>query len=165
MGLQPHPGCLKNLDHRVARSTMERLLKDQGIPPVPDRPTSWRTFLRAHWGKVAAADFFTTEVWRPRGLVTYYTLFVLDLRTRLIVFGERRLRHVVDQFVVHYHGERNHQGLGNGLIAPQCHQNGGTHTFSVASGSAAYCAITIARPNGGRSFRTLEFAGTDLGSS
>jgi hypothetical protein len=77
-------GALKNLDHRMARSTIARVLKEQGIPPVPNRPTSWRTFLRAHWGKVAAADFFTTDVWRPRGLVTYYMLFVLDLRTRRV---------------------------------------------------------------------------------
>jgi hypothetical protein len=28
-------------------------------------------------------------------------------------------------------------------------------TFAVASGSVAYCAITIARPNRSRSFRTL----------
>jgi hypothetical protein len=77
-------GALKNLAHRVARSTIARVLKDQGIPPVPDRPTSWRTFLRAHWGKISAADFFTTEVWRARGLVTYYTLLVLELRTRRV---------------------------------------------------------------------------------
>jgi transposase InsO family protein len=77
-------GALKNLDHRVARSTIARVLKEQGIPPVPNRPTSWRTFLRANWGKIAAADFFTTEVWTARGLVTYYTLFVLDLCTRRV---------------------------------------------------------------------------------
>ena len=46
---------------------------------------------------------------------------------RLILFGERRLRHVVDQFVVHYHGERNHQGLGNELIAPRFNENSGKH--------------------------------------
>ena len=56
-------GALKNLDHRVARSTIARVLKEQGISPVPDRPTLWRTFLRANWGKIAAADYFTTEVW------------------------------------------------------------------------------------------------------
>jgi hypothetical protein len=77
-------GALKNLDHRVARSTIAGVLKQHGIPPVPDRPTSWRTFLRANWGKIAAADFFTTEVWTARGLVTYYTLFVLDLCTRRV---------------------------------------------------------------------------------
>src|SRR5262249_47273686 len=37
---------------------------------------------------------------------------------RLILFGERRLLHVLKEFEVHYHEERNHQGLGNDLIAP-----------------------------------------------
>src|ERR671919_220976 len=41
-------GALKNLDHRVARSTVAKVLKDNGIPPAPGRPSSWRTFLRAH---------------------------------------------------------------------------------------------------------------------
>jgi putative transposase len=77
-------GALKNLGHEVARSTVAKVLKDQGIPPAPDRPSSWRTFLRAHWGAIAGADFFTSEVWSPRGLVTYYTLFVIDLRSRRV---------------------------------------------------------------------------------
>jgi putative transposase len=202
-------GALKNLDHSVARSTVAKVLKDHGIPPAPDRPSSWRTFLRAHWGAIAGADFFITEVWTPRGLLTYYTLFVLDLRSRrvhvvgstptpdagfmaqtarrltdavdgflvgyrvlicdrdskwtdefrrivqgagvrlvlmpvrapnanayaerfvrsireecldrLILFGERRLLRALDEFVAHYHGERNHQGLGNELITPEIH--------------------------------------------
>jgi hypothetical protein len=33
-------GALKNLDHRVARSTIAKLLKDNGIPPAPGRPSS-----------------------------------------------------------------------------------------------------------------------------
>src|SRR2546427_5214330 len=70
-------GALKNLDHRVARSTVAKVLKHNGIPPAQGRPSSWRTFLRAHWGAIAGADFFTTEVWTPRGLLTYYTLFVM----------------------------------------------------------------------------------------
>jgi transposase InsO family protein len=73
--------ALKNVGHRVARSTIARILKEEGIPPVPNRPTSWRTFERAHSGAIAGADFFTTEVWTWRGLVTYYTLFVIDLAT------------------------------------------------------------------------------------
>ena len=77
-------GALKNLGHRVGRSTIARVLKAQGIPPVPERPTSWQTFLRAHWGAIAAADFFTTEVWTWRGLVTYYTVFVIDLASRRV---------------------------------------------------------------------------------
>jgi putative transposase len=77
-------GALKNLGHDVARSTVAKVLKDNGIAPAPDRPSSWRTFLRAHWGAIAGADFFTSEVWTPRGLVTYYTLFVIDLRSRRV---------------------------------------------------------------------------------
>ena len=75
-------GALKNVGHGVGRSTIARILKAHGLPPVPERPTSWQTFLRAHWGAIAGADFFTTEVWTWRGLVTYYTVFVIDLASR-----------------------------------------------------------------------------------
>ena len=75
-------GALKNLNHRVARSTIATILKAHGIPPSGERPTSWQAFLRAHWNTVVAADFFTTEVWTVRGLVTYYTLFVIELHPR-----------------------------------------------------------------------------------
>ena len=68
-------GALKNVGHRVSRSSIARILKAHGIPPVPERPTSWQTFLQAHWGAIAGADLFTTEVWTWRGLVTYYTVF------------------------------------------------------------------------------------------
>ena len=77
-------GALKNVGHRVGRSTIRRILKAAGLPPVPQRPTSWQTFLRAHWGAIAAADFFTTEVWTWRGLVTFYTVFVIDLASRRV---------------------------------------------------------------------------------
>jgi transposase InsO family protein len=77
-------GALKNVGHRVGRSTIARILKAAGVPPVPERPTSWQTFLRAHWGAIAGADFFTTEVWTWRGLVTFYTVFVIDLASRRV---------------------------------------------------------------------------------
>ena len=77
-------GALKNVGHRVGRSTMARILKANGISPVPARPTSWQTFLPAHWGAIAVADFFTTEVWTWRGLVTFYTVFVIDLASRRV---------------------------------------------------------------------------------
>jgi len=37
---------------------------------------------------------------------------------RMIFFGEDALRNAIKEFVVHYHLERNHQGLGNRLIVP-----------------------------------------------
>jgi HTH-like domain len=43
-------GALKNLGHSVGRSTIARILKAHGISPVSGPPTSWQTFLRAHWG-------------------------------------------------------------------------------------------------------------------
>ena len=51
---------------------------------MPERPTSWQTFLRAHKDALAAADFFTTEVWTWRGLVTVYTVFVIHLPSRRV---------------------------------------------------------------------------------
>jgi len=77
-------GALKHLDHRVARSTVAKVLKEHGIKPAPERPMSWRTFIRSHANVIAAADFFTTEVWTARGLVTYYTLFFIDIATRRV---------------------------------------------------------------------------------
>jgi putative transposase len=77
-------GALKNLGHRVARSTIAKILKEQGIPPSPERPMTWRAFLRAHWRALFAADFFITEVWTWHGLVTYYTVFVIELHSRRI---------------------------------------------------------------------------------
>src|SRR4029453_15433004 len=47
-------GALKNVGHRVGRSTIARMLKAAGVPPVPERPTSWQTFLRVHWGRLPA---------------------------------------------------------------------------------------------------------------
>ena len=196
-------GALKNLGHRVGRSTIARILKAEGIPPSRERPMTWRTFVQAHWPALVAADFFTTEVWTVRGLVTYYTAFVIELHSRrvrvigstphpddafvlqtlrgltgegdvlrdgrilicdrdpkwsrgmedllataglrvcrtpaaapnsnahaerfvrsikeeclnrIVPVGERHLRRMLTEFVEHYHGERNHQGLGNELI-------------------------------------------------
>jgi putative transposase len=52
----------------------------------------------------------------------YAERFVRSIREecldRLVLFGERRLLRALDEFVAHYHGERNHQGLSNELIVP-----------------------------------------------
>jgi transposase InsO family protein len=201
-------GALANLGHLVAPNTVKNILKRHGIEPAPEREkrTSWTTFLKAHWDMMAATDFFTVEVWTPRGLVTYYVLFVMRLKTRsvhiagvttapsgaymnqvarnltdvsdgfllnsrylimdrdtkytedfrghldredvkpvrsparapncnayaerfvrsikyecldrMILFGEASLRRAHKEYVVHYHTERNHQGVGNRLLEP-----------------------------------------------
>jgi putative transposase len=35
---------------------------------------------------------------------------------RMILFGEAHLRDAIDEYLERYHGERNHQGIGNVLI-------------------------------------------------
>jgi hypothetical protein len=36
----------------------------------------------------------------------------------MILFGEASLRRALREYVVHYHSERNHQGVGNQLLQP-----------------------------------------------
>ena len=169
----------------------------------------WDTFLKAHWGAIAAADFFSLEIITRAGLVRYFVLFVIDLKTRrveiagivqqpngvwmkqiarnltdavdgflnqtqylihdrdplftkqfrqtckatgvrclrmpkrspnlnafaesfvraikyeclnkMILFGQRHLRHVIDEYVDHYSTERPHQGIGNRPIEEADH--------------------------------------------
>ena len=79
-------GALANLGHIIAPNTVKNILKRHGIEPAPEREkrTSWATFLKAHWDVMAATDFFTVELWTPRGLVTYYVLFIMHLSTRSV---------------------------------------------------------------------------------
>ena len=79
-------GALGHLGHEVSRGTIANILKENGIEPAYERSkrTPWCTFLKAHWETLAAADFFTVEVARPWGLVTYYVLFFMELRTRRV---------------------------------------------------------------------------------
>src|SRR5882724_9870647 len=42
--------------------------------------------------------------------------------SRLILFGESALRHALQEYVEHYHHERNHQGKGNVLLFPSFSQ-------------------------------------------
>jgi putative transposase len=197
-------GALSNLGFLVGRNTIKRVLAENGIDPAGRRSMTWKTFLKAHWGAIAATDFFTTEAITWRGLVRYFVLFVIDLQTRrieiagivtspsgawmhqvarnwtdvedgfllrsrylihdrdplftklfratlegsgvhpirlpsrspnlnayaerfvrsikseclaqVIPIGEAHLRRAVREYVAHYHGERNHQGIDNRLI-------------------------------------------------
>ena len=45
---------------------------------------SWSTFLKAHWGAIAATDFFSVEVLTRARLVRYSALFLIDLQTRRV---------------------------------------------------------------------------------
>jgi transposase InsO family protein len=58
----------------------------RGLEPAPERSkqTSSKTFLKAHWGAVAATDFFAAEVLTAGGPVRYFVLFVIDLKSRRV---------------------------------------------------------------------------------
>ena len=54
--------------------------------PAPERRkrTPWSTFLKSHWDSIAAADFFTVEVWSCLGLTRYYVFFFIKLSSRRV---------------------------------------------------------------------------------
>ncbi len=59
--------ALANMGHEVGRNTVKRILAEHGIEPAParDKRTPWSTFLKAHWGAIAATDFFTWKCSPP----------------------------------------------------------------------------------------------------
>ena len=85
MGDSPAPaGALQNLGREIGRGRIAKILKEAGVEPAPDRQrgTPWKEFLTSHWEVLAAAGFFTVEVWTARGLIRYHVLFVIRLATR-----------------------------------------------------------------------------------
>ena len=59
---------------------------------------------------------------RSPNLHAYCERFVRSIKEealiQMLILGERSLEYVIQQYLAHYHAERNHQGLGNQLIAP-----------------------------------------------
>ena len=74
------------------------ILKESGVEPVLLPPRSPN--LNAH-------------------LERFHRSLKEECLERMIFFGEESLRKAVVQFLEHYHGERNRQGLGNRLIEPR----------------------------------------------
>ena len=79
-------GALANLDHQVSRGTIATILREHGLEPAPERvkKTTWTEFLKVHWDVLAAADFFTVDIWTGRGLTQVAVLFIIELSTRRI---------------------------------------------------------------------------------
>lgn len=57
---------------------------------------------------------------RSPNLNAYSERFVLSIKSEclkwFVIFGEKMLRRIIEEYGVHYHRERNHQGRSNGLI-------------------------------------------------
>ncbi len=81
-------GALANVGFYISDTTVKNVLKAHGVEPAPERKhqTTWATFLKAHWDVLAAIDFTTIEVWTKGGLVTFYLLLVMELKTRRVHF-------------------------------------------------------------------------------
>jgi transposase InsO family protein len=79
-------GALRNLGHELGRNTIKRILAGHRLEPAPKRGKAmpWKTFLRAHFGVIAATDFFSVEVLTLGGLVRYVVWFVIDLESRRV---------------------------------------------------------------------------------
>jgi putative transposase len=76
----------------------DALLKDSGVEPIVLPP-------------------------RSPNLNAYCERFVRSIKeealSQMIVIGEAALRYAIQSYLIHYHHERNHQGLGNQLIVPE----------------------------------------------
>jgi putative transposase len=60
---------------------------------------------------------------RSPNLNAHLERFMKSIKTealdKMIFFGENMLRNAVRQYLLHYHEERNHQGLDNRIIVPE----------------------------------------------
>jgi len=76
----------------------DQLLRDSGVEPIVLPP-------------------------RSPNLNAYAERFVRSIKSealdQMIIMGEASLRHILKQYLAHYHTERNHQGLDNQLIEPE----------------------------------------------
>jgi putative transposase len=78
-------------------AAFKQLLDDAGIKRVPLPPRSpWLNAFAERW-----IQSVKTEV-----------------LARMILFGERSLRHVLSEYIAHHHTERPHQGKGNVILFP-----------------------------------------------
>jgi putative transposase len=79
-------GELKKLRIRsVSRSTISRILVENGFDPGPKRGTgTWNEFVQRHIKTLWATDFFTKTVMTLKGPVTYYLLFFIHVHSRRV---------------------------------------------------------------------------------
>jgi putative transposase len=75
-------GELRRLGHRIAASTIRKILRAHRIPPPSGRDGSWAVFLRAHAATALAADFFHVDC--ALTLTRLYVAFVIEPGTRRV---------------------------------------------------------------------------------
>jgi putative transposase len=107
--------------HHVARQLTQA---DKGLlgPAhvlICDRDSKWSSDVPVCCGMQESG--WSSRRSAPLNANAYAGRFVRSIKEecldRLIPIGEAHFRRAVAEFVEHYHRERNHQGLGNALIA------------------------------------------------
>jgi transposase InsO family protein len=82
-------------------AAFKQMLDDAGVQRVPLPPRSpWLNAFAERWIQTVKTEVLS----------------------RMILFGERSLRHVLSEYVVHYHAERPHQGKGNIILFPSAQE-------------------------------------------
>ena len=83
-------GELRKLAVPLGRTSVRRVLTDEGILPDPDRHaprgvvTPWRTFIAGHANVMVACDFFCKTVWTLLGKRVAYALTFIHLGSRKV---------------------------------------------------------------------------------
>jgi transposase InsO family protein len=119
LGSTPHPEALFML--QIVRTLT---MADAGVVGVPQVLICVRDQKWSGDGRRGLRDAGIRVVLIPKrapNANAYAERFVRSIKEecldRLIPLGEQHFRRAVAEYVEHYHGERNHQGLGNRLIA------------------------------------------------
>jgi putative transposase len=82
-------GDLRKLRLPVSRSSVRRILKEEGLTPSPVRrgradETVWRKFIRLHVNTLVACHFFTKSVITPVGVRLAFCLAFIHIGTRKV---------------------------------------------------------------------------------
>ncbi len=89
-GLRRIIGELRKLTIRIGRTTVRRVLVEEGVLPDPSRRaprgvlTPWRTFVAAHVNTMVACDFFCKKVLTPLGAKLAFVLAFIHLGSRKV---------------------------------------------------------------------------------
>ncbi len=88
-------------------AAFKQILDDTGVKRVPLPPRSpWLNSVAERWVQSVKTEALS----------------------KLILFGEASLRHVLSEYVTHHHRERPHQGKGNVILFPSAEAKGNSAT-------------------------------------
>jgi transposase InsO family protein len=119
LGSTPYPEAL--FMQQIVRTLTTAEPGVLGVPQVLicDRDRKWSRDVRRRLQEAGTRVVLIPE--RAPNANAYAERFVRSIKEecldRIVPFGERHFRRAVAEYIKHYHGERNHQGLENRLIA------------------------------------------------